>query len=155
LFNEANITGSIPLEERVGLLARVPLLALLPSSTMAHLAAKLQEEHFASDRVIVQEGDVGDRLYLIAAGKAEVTTTIPGGPVVLATLEAGEIFGEIALLLPRHRRQATVTALAPLLTLTLPLQEFTQLLDLHPEARSVWEAAAETLLIAKFRSLSP
>jgi putative peptide zinc metalloprotease protein len=114
------------------------------------VAAVLQEERFAPGRVIVQEGAVGDRLFLIAGGKAEVTTTNPGGPMVLATLEAGEIFGEIALLLPRHQRQATVTAFTPLLTLTLSSAEFTRMLDLYPQAKSAWEAAAETLLIAKF-----
>lgn len=144
------ITGAIPLEERVRLLAAVPTLALLPSPAINDLAALLQEEHFAPGCVIVQEGAVGDRLYLVTGGKAEVTTTTPGGPVVLATLQAGEIFGELVLLLPRQQRQATVTALTPLLTLTLPLGQFTRMLDLHPEAKTAWEAAAETLLIAKF-----
>jgi len=39
----------------------------------AALAARLREDHFAAGRPIVVEGEVGDRLYVIAGGRAEAT----------------------------------------------------------------------------------
>jgi len=72
---------------------------------------------------MVAEGEAGDRLYLIAEGRAEVSTAGQGGPVPLAMLGPGELFGEIALLEPGGKRQATVTATTPLLALGLATRE--------------------------------
>ena len=55
--------------------------------------------------MVVTQGDVGDRYFVIESGEAEVI----GDGRVVATLGAGEGFGEIALL-RRSRRTATVRA---------------------------------------------
>ena len=54
-------------------------------------------------QVVVQQGDVGDRYFVIESGEVEVV----GDGRVVATLGPGEGFGEIALL-RRVRRTATV-----------------------------------------------
>ena len=66
---------------------------------------------FPSAKVVLTEGDPSSDFYLIDQSVVEVTTaTSDGAPVVLATLQHGAFFGEVALLkgLPRT---ATVTAL--------------------------------------------
>jgi CRP-like cAMP-binding protein len=98
----------------------------------------------------VVEGDAGERLYLIVEGRAEASTTGPSGTVPLATLGSGELFGEIALLEPGGRRQATVTAVEPLLVLSLRAADFRPVLETHPEARSAFKKMADDLLITKF-----
>ena len=136
--------------QRMSLLARVPLLASLPGQALEALTAGLAERHHPSGSIIVTEGEVGDRIYLIANGRAEVSVMGPGGALPVATLAADELFGEIALLAPDAKRRATVTALTPLLTLSFARLEFEQLLDAHPKARVAFAQAAEASLTANF-----
>lgn len=141
---------AVPSARRMQLLARVPSFAGLPAHSLQELAASLREECFPAGCVVLTEGDVGDRLYLIERGRVEVSAAGPGGLVALATLEAGEMFGEIALLCPTRRRHATVTALAPLTGLSLAAPVFGKILAAHPAMRAAVAAGAETLLTAKF-----
>jgi CRP-like cAMP-binding protein len=140
----------VPLEKRLELLVGVPAFAHLPSAALEELASRLTGERFQSGHTVVVEGGADDRLYLIVEGRAEASTTEPSGSVPLATLEQGELFGEIALLEPGGKRQATVTAVEPLLLLSLAAVDFRRVLDAHPEARSAFEKIADDLLITKF-----
>lgn len=111
-------------------------------------------ERFAADQVVVRQGDRGDRLYLIVDGAVEVTVTGANGPVPLAVLGPGELFGEIALLSPSARRQATVTARTPVLALSLSSTAFHQALDAHPDARAAFTTARDELLVAEFLKMT-
>jgi putative peptide zinc metalloprotease protein len=142
--------GGVPDERRLELLRDVPALARLPTVALEELAERLEEERYPSGATMVTEGEAGDRLYLIAEGRAEVSMDGQGSPVPLATLGPGELFGEIALLEPGGRRQATVTAIEPLLALSLEGPDFHRVLDAHPEARTALSEAVQTLLAAKF-----
>ncbi len=145
-----NAKTGVPREERKALLAGAPAFARLPEDALASLAGRLSEERYAAGSVVVAEGDVGDRLFLIHAGKAEVTVSGRGGPVPLAALGPGELFGEIALLQPDGKRTATVTATTDLRILSLAAPAFREVLESHPDARAAFEDLAETLLVAKF-----
>jgi putative peptide zinc metalloprotease protein len=141
---------TVPPERRLELLAGVLAFAHLPTPVLEELASRLTEESFHSGDNVVAEGDAGDRLYLIVEGRAEASTTGPSGTVPLATLESGELFGEIALLEPGGRRQATVTALEDLLLLSLHAADFQRVLYAHPAASSAFEKMADDLLVTKF-----
>ena len=141
---------TVPPERRLELLAGVLAFERLPASVFKELAARLTEEPFQSGDTVVVEGDVDDRLYLIVEGHAEASTTGPSGTVPLATLGPGELFGEIALLEPDGRREATVTAVEPLLLLDLDAADFRRLLDAHPEARAAFTQMTDDLLVTKF-----
>ena len=136
--------------ERLALLGGVPAFSRLPEETLKELAVLLREERCAAGGVVVAEGDTGDRLYLISGGHAEVSAEGSKGPLPLVTLGPGEMFGEIALLEPGGKRQATVTATTDLLTLSLAAPAFHRVLATHPEARSAFSEAAEEMLVAKF-----
>src|SRR5215208_114296 len=82
----------------------VPAFACLPTPALEELAEQLEEDLYPPGAVMVAEGEAGDRLYLIAEGRAEVSTAGQNGPVPLAKLGQGELFGEIALLEPGGRR---------------------------------------------------
>jgi CRP-like cAMP-binding protein len=142
--------AGVPAERRLELLEGVPAFALLPTPALEELATRLEEHRYPSGATMVAEGEAGDRLYLIAEGRAEVSTAGQGGPVPLAALGSGELFGEIALLEPGGRRQATVTAIEPLLVLSLDAPDFHRVLDAHPEARTAFTEADQALLTAKF-----
>jgi len=136
-------------ERRLELLAGVPAFSHLPDPVLEDLASRLTEERFRSaDRVVV-EGNTDDRLYLIVEGRAEASTIGPSGIVPLAALGPGELFGELSLVEAGGRRQATVTAIEPLLLLSLRATDFRLALDAHPEGRSAFEKLADDLLVTK------
>jgi hypothetical protein len=81
------------------------LFAALPGPVLEGLAGELEPVRVATRTVIIREGDVGDRFYLIESGEVEVS--VAGDPI--RRLGPGAGFGEIALL---HdvRRTASVVA---------------------------------------------
>lgn len=64
---------------------------------------------FEPGQTIVAEGDTGDSIHYIVEGTVTVLTSIRGRQIELATLSAGDIFGEVAFLTGRPRT-ATVAA---------------------------------------------
>ena len=147
---------ALPPAERLTFLRLAPAFAALPEASLAELAARLREERLATGDVVVAQGEVADRLYVVAAGWAEVSTAGADGPVPVARLGPGELCGEIALLRPDARRTATVAALTPLWLLTLDRAPFDALLRRHPELRAALGAGAELMLRTDFlKAASP
>lgn len=70
-----------------------------------------ERQFFAKDALIMREGDRGHKAYLIQSGTVLVYTTDEDGETVeLATLEAGQIIGEMTLVF-EGARSANVKAL--------------------------------------------
>jgi len=69
-------------------------------------------EDFAAGSVLFEEGDVGDKMYVVQSGKVAISRMIAGGNQILARLPAGEFFGEMSLLSGRPR-SATAIILEP------------------------------------------
>ncbi len=93
------------------------------------------QEHFEPGQEVFHQGDVGDRIYIVLAGKVEI---VRDGRAI-ATLGRGEFFGETALLL-KTQRNATVRCVEPLDLLALPKREFTVLSANLPELRKSFES---------------
>jgi NADH dehydrogenase len=94
----------------------------------------LTQEHFEPGEEIFQQGDLGDRIYIIINGQAEVVREETDCKKVLARLGPGEYFGEMALL-RKTTRSATVRCTAPMDTLSLPRREFSLLTAYLPDLR--------------------
>ena len=91
-------------------------------------------EHFEPGQEVFREGDIGDRLYIITSGKAEVIRKNGAGDIPLAQLGAGEYFGEMALL-NHTTRNATVRCVESLDVLSIPKREFSALAATLPTMR--------------------
>jgi len=92
-----------------------------------------QERSYSKDTVILRGGEVGDSIFLISSGSVQVTLGETRGPLVpLAILQAGEIFGEMAVL-ERRPRSATVLAKENCLLLEVAGEEIRKLLAAHLE----------------------
>jgi|UniRef100_UPI0037830418 CRP/FNR family cyclic AMP-dependent transcriptional regulator len=67
-------------------------------------------EHFQRGQVIFREGDKSQEAYFIVNGLVEITINTSHGVQPLAKIGAGEIFGEMGMIMDRPR-SATATAL--------------------------------------------
>jgi NADH:ubiquinone reductase (H+-translocating) len=102
----------------------------------------ITQEHFEPGEEVFHQGDLGDRIYMIVSGQAEVVREENGAETVLARLGAGEYFGEIALL-KQTSRGATVRCAAPMNTICLPKREFGLLAACLPQVRETLEHVME------------
>ena len=87
--------------------ARIPILAELPGEALALLAGRMQRERIAAGKPIVQEGEDGDRFYVVLSGMLSVSQQGLGARRIL---RPGDYFGEVALAMDMPRT-ATVHAL--------------------------------------------
>jgi MFS family permease len=92
-------------DQQIALLRGVPMLRPLPLPALEQLARALEPVVVPPGHVVFEQGDVGDRFYVIESGEAEVI----GGGRTIAELGEGGAFGEIALL-RQVPRTATVRA---------------------------------------------
>ena len=115
----------------IGMLQRVTMLSPLPLPAIERLARGLEPVVVPAGRTVFEQGDIGDRYFVIESGEAEVV----GDGRVVAVLGAGEGFGEIALL-RRVRRTAAVRARSDLVLHALASDHFLQaVLGYTPSAR--------------------
>lgn len=105
------------------LLRSVSLFTPLPPTMLEQIAHKFEPRLAAAGEVIVREGEVSDRFYVIESGEVEVTQD----GRVIRTEAAGDVFGEIGLLRDVPRT-ATVTAVTDTELLTLSREEFVALM---------------------------
>jgi ATP-binding cassette subfamily B protein len=125
----------------VARLRAIPLLSQLNDDALSKLIPRFDSERFGEKRVIVQEGDPGDKFYLIVRGKLEVyKDTEHGTRERLAVLSDGDFFGEIALL-SNQQRNASVGTLTPSVLLSLSRKAFLEILADAPELRAKLEYA--------------
>jgi signal-transduction protein with cAMP-binding, CBS, and nucleotidyltransferase domain len=119
------------------ILRGIPIFAPLSALTLERLAASLVPVGASSGSTINNEGETGDRYYVVASGRVEVL--IGGRPI--RQLSKGEGFGEIALLRDVPRT-ATVRAIENVELLTLDRALFLEAVTGHPQSYS----AAETVM---------
>ena len=73
---------------------------------------------YQDGEVIIRQGEVGDCMYVIQSGKAEVVEETNGQTVRLAVLSENDFFGEMAIF-EDQVRSATVRALGAVRVLTV------------------------------------
>ena len=114
--------------QRLAQLSRCDLLRHLPSEHMEPLLEHVRERNVAAGETVFRHGDPGDALYIVASGAVEV---LDGDDRVLATLDAGQAFGEMALL-SGGTRTATVRARTDAQLLSIAKEDFESLRNADP-----------------------
>lgn len=110
------------------------IFATIDPAAAAELIAVMHELDFSKGDVVFNEGDVGNRMYVIAEGKVKVgQRSHDGRENLLAVLGKSEVLGELALFDPGPRT-ATATAVIDTVLYELRHEDFLSWLRLHPGA---------------------
>lgn len=127
-------------------ISRVPLFAGLNEQQFAALAARTSHTSLRRGEVLFEEGDPGDRLFIITEGKIKLGhSSDDGRESLLAILGPGEIIGELTLFDPGPR-STTATAVSSASLLSLDHADLMSVLDTSPEvAKHMLRALAQRL----------
>jgi hypothetical protein len=117
---------------RQAALARVDLFATLSDAERAELAGHLVDAPFVKGDTITRQGAVAHWLYLIVSGEADVWHEADGERTHVATLLAGNVFGEMGLMTGEPRR-ATIVARTDVQCYRLDKAGFEKVLRSRPD----------------------
>ena len=126
------------LNQRLDVLAAVPLFSQVGKRDLERLASSVTERQFAAGTEIVKEGEIGVAMFVIAKGEVEAVKGDGGSEVHVADIGAGGYFGEMALF-EHFPRNATIRAKGDVECLAIT--EW----DLQAELRSTPEIAVQLL----------
>jgi CRP-like cAMP-binding protein len=131
-------------------LSRVKMFSALNKKELGLVAKASDVIRVPAGTDIVQEGEVGHEFYLIDSGSA----TVRRNGRRVATLRAGDYFGEMALL-DKGPRSATVTTDEPTELIVLGQREFLGILDqVPPVAHKLLVSMAARLREADSKAVS-
>lgn len=127
---------------KTDVLKQVPLFAGLSKRSLAELAKIADEIDLAEGKVLIREDEPGRQFFILLDGAADVRRK----GRKLNTLQAGDFFGEIALVTERPTT-ATVTLTEPSTALVISRPSFRRMLLAQPAVQlQVLEALAERVL---------
>ena len=115
------------------LLREIPLFESMEEADLVALGNKLTQRAFAEGDLIFAQGDEGDAMYLIEEGAVDIVAGSGSQRVVLASLFAGQYFGELSLL-DGAPRSATAIASRPTRATQLERDDFVEFVKKRPEA---------------------
>lgn len=116
----------------VRVLGRLKVFAGLNQEQRECIAAHLEEEIFEPNQSMVHQGELGDCMYVLVRGEAGVFLSRGRPKTTVAKLEAGDFFGEIAML-SGCLRTASVEATTKCKVLRISRDMFAALLQQRPD----------------------
>ncbi len=120
------------LNEEVEILKGVPLFAKVEPAKLKLIAFTGERMNYAAGQELFHQGDVGDAMFVILSGTADVLLETPAGQIPVAEFKKGSFVGDIAILCDVPRT-ATIKAREPLTTLKISKDMFYRLVSEFPE----------------------
>ncbi len=99
-MEDGQITVNVAVQETreiCDLLQQTTLFSDFPTSMLIEIAVKMRGETAEPGQVVIRQGDVGEKFYLIRSGKVDVVIEKNGKTETVAHLVGGQFFGELAL----------------------------------------------------------
>lgn len=128
-------------ESIYNLIRRVEIFNDLPEDLLKDFSDKLNIESYSPDTTIIQKGDHGDSMFVIASGKVK----IHDGDHVVAYTDAGNFFGEFSLL-DAGPRSMSVTTTEKTDVIPFTRELFFELFQSQPEvAKKITSALTKRL----------
>ena len=83
----------------IEILGEIGLFSGIPAAHLRRVIAIGLEETYSTNAKVFEEGDIGDKLYIILDGAIRISRFVPGmGEEALAVLRPGAYFGEMSLI---------------------------------------------------------
>jgi len=116
------------------LLEKCALFGALDQKARREIVSYAQPRSFAVGQPICRIGDPGDSMMAVIVGTVRISLpTVKGKEIILADLQAGELFGEIALL-DGKARSANATAHTKCELMVLDRRDLVPFLERNPSA---------------------
>jgi CRP-like cAMP-binding protein len=138
----------------VPVVPEIPLFSDLSREAFVQLARDLVRREVGPGERVVQQGDPGDALFVVASGKLHVERQVDGRSVLLARLTEGDFFGEMALL-SGEPRMASVVADEGAELLEIRADALTALCRAHPHVAESLTRFYRRRLLANAMMTSP
>jgi CRP-like cAMP-binding protein len=119
-------------------LLRLPLFGELDQHDLSHAAAWLRDVHLQPGELLMEEGTLPYEIFVLEEGSVEVLR----GEERIATLGAGEVVGEMGLMV-QERRMATVRAITEVRAVALHADDLEAMTEQMPEIVEQLHAIAE------------
>src|SRR3954466_557008 len=84
-------------EQRIRLLSLVDIFEPLSEEEIEQLNGQLSDVHLEPGQIFYTPQDQSERLFVLWKGRVRIYKTTDGREFTLATVEAGTVFGEMAL----------------------------------------------------------
>lgn len=147
---------SLSFNDKIEIIRNYPLFSKLTSGELGELAKLFKEQQVEPNKIIVNEGDPVDSIYLIASGAAEITrkaTSITENEVYnVATLMKGDAIGlsQEGFFSQTGLRAGTVISALAMTLLAITLDDLYQFLQKSAHLSSLLSEACENILLINF-----
>ncbi|HOX56023.1 MAG TPA: cyclic nucleotide-binding domain-containing protein [Verrucomicrobiota bacterium] len=132
-------------------LRRIKILAGMTDDQLERFAQFVEVEKVPQWSVIVKQGDPGDVMYFILDGELRVRLSVMGSESILATLSAGEFFGDVSLF-DHGPRSADVVANCDSTVVKISAAAFDELAKAAPDIATPFLRAVGRTLSARIRT---
>lgn len=115
------------------LLSDVEVFEPFGSAEKAQICRTLKRRHLEEDETVVEQGEAGDSLFIVAEGALRVEIALDdGNKIEVARLGVGDFFGEMALL-TGEPRAATISAITRCVVLEIDRENVLPVIKAYPD----------------------
>jgi potassium efflux system protein len=129
----------------VSALAAVPDFAALDDRTLLQIVGASANLVWSANSVVFEKDSPSEALYIILSGRVQIADVVDSEQVEVATLEPGDFFGELSLML-HTKHTKTARALEDAELMVLPKESFQELLAANADLADHFRRKLETRL---------
>ena len=137
-------------------LSNTPIVKGLTDEELDILLQTVSQKHFCADKIIIEEGSVGQDLFILLSGKVRIETRIPSGVTeqqTLYTIFPGEVFGEFSFV-DGTPRSASVISEEECSVLILNYDDFQKMARKHTHLALRFMENIANILIERIRNVN-